>query len=83
MQHSDLHQQIISILEDIFQVELPSSIDDLTQDELEEWDSFNHLRLVSELEDTFEIALDDEDIPAMTSLKRIEELLQRHGVGAL
>jgi acyl carrier protein len=39
--------------------------------------------LVSELEDTFEIALDDEDIPAMTSLKRIEELLQRHGVGAL
>jgi acyl carrier protein len=50
---------------------------------LEEWDSFNHLRLVSELEDTFEITLDDEDIPEMTSLQRIKALLLRYGVGAL
>jgi len=83
MEYPDLHQQLISILEDIFQVELPESIDDLTQDELEEWDSFNHLRLVSELEDTFEITLDDKDIPEMTSLQRVKSLLQRHGVGTL
>jgi acyl carrier protein len=83
MEHPDLHQQLISILEDVFQVELPESIDDLTQDELEEWDSFNHLRLVSELEDTFEIMLDDKDIPEMTSLQRVKSLLQRHGVGTL
>lgn len=83
MEHLDLHQQIVSIIEDVFQVELPPSIDDLTQDELEEWDSFNHLRLVSELEDTFEITLDDKDIPQMTSLQRVKEQLQRHGVGAL
>lgn len=83
MEHPDLHHQLVSILEDIFQVELPESIDDLTQDELEEWDSFNHLRLVSELEDTFEITLDDEDIPEMTSLQRVKSLLQRYGVGTL
>jgi acyl carrier protein len=83
MEHPDLHQQLISILEDVFQVELPESINDLTQDELEEWDSFNHLRLVSELEDTFEIMLDDKDIPEMTSLQRVKSLLQRHGVGTL
>jgi acyl carrier protein len=83
MEYPDLHQQLISILEDVFQVELPESIDDLTQDELEEWDSFNHLRLVSELEDTFEIMLDDKDIPEMTSLQRVKSLLQRHGVGTL
>jgi acyl carrier protein len=83
MEHPDLHQQIVSIIEDVFQVELPPSIDDLTQDELEEWDSFNHLRLVSELEDTFEITLDDKDIPQMTSLQRVKEQLQRYGVGAL
>jgi len=83
MEHPDLHQQIVSILADIFQIELPPSLDDLTQDELKEWDSFNHLRLVYELEDTFEITFDDEDIPAMTSLIRIKELLQHYGVGAL
>jgi acyl carrier protein len=83
MEHPDLHQQLISILEDVFQVELPEPIDDLTQDELEEWDSFNHLRLVSELEDIFEITLDDADIPEMTSLQRVKSLLQRYGVGTL
>lgn len=80
MEHADLHQQIVAILEDVFQVDLPEPLDDLSQDELEAWDSFNHLRLVSELEDTFEITLDDEDIPDMTSLQRVKALLQRHGV---
>jgi acyl carrier protein len=83
MAQLDLHQQIVSIVADVFQVALPPTIEDLTQDELEAWDSFNHLRLVSELEAMFEITLDDEEIPAMTSLQRIKALLQRHGVGAL
>ncbi len=83
MEHADLHQQIVAILEDVFQVELPEPIDDLSQDELEEWDSFNHLRLVSELEDTFEITLDDEDIPEMISLQRVKALLLRHGVTSI
>jgi acyl carrier protein len=83
MAELDLHQQIVAILADVFQVALPPTIEELTQDELEAWDSFNHLRLVSELEAMFEITLDDEDIPAMTSLQRIKALLQRHGVGAL
>ncbi|WP_089941646.1 acyl carrier protein [Candidatus Entotheonella palauensis] len=83
MEHADLHRQIVAILEDVFQVELPEPIDDLTQDEIEEWDSFNHLRLVSELEDTFEITLDDEDIPEMTSLQRVKALLQRRGVASI
>ena len=79
MQHPDLHHQLVSILAEVFQVELPASLEDVTQDELEEWDSFNHLRLVSDLEDIFQITIDDEDIPEMTSLKRVKALLQRHG----
>jgi len=69
----------VSILAEVFQVELPASLEDVTQDELEEWDSFNHLRLVSDLEDIFQITIDDEDIPEMTSLKQVKALLQRYG----
>ena len=79
MQHSDLHHQLVSILAEVFQVELPASLEDVTQDELEEWDSFNHLRLVSDLEDIFQITIDDADIPEMTSLKQVKALLQRYG----
>ena len=83
MEHPDLHHQVVSLLADVFQAELSPSIEDLTQDEVEAWDSFNHLRLVSELEDIFEIAIDDEDIPDMLSLQQIKTLLQRHGVGVI
>ena len=79
MQHPDLHHQLVSILAEVFQVELPASLEDVTQDELEEWDSFNHLRLVSDLEDIFQITIDDADIPEMTSLKQVKALLQRYG----
>jgi acyl carrier protein len=60
-------------------VELPASLEDVTQDELEAWDSFNHLRLVSDLEDIFQITIDDADIPEMTSLQQVKALLQRYG----
>jgi len=80
VEHADLHRQIVSILADVFQVELPASLEDVTQDELEEWDSFSHLRLVSDLEDIFQITIDDADIPDMTSLEQVKALLQRHGV---
>ena len=83
MEHPDLHDQIVAMLADVFQIELSESIEDLKQDEVEAWDSFNHLRLVSELEDTFEISIDDEDIPDMLSLQQVKALLQRHGVGVI
>jgi acyl carrier protein len=79
LQHPDLHHQLVSILAEVFQVELSASLEDVTQEELEEWDSFNHLRLVSDLEDIFQITIDDEDIPEMTSLKQVKALLQRYG----
>jgi acyl carrier protein len=79
LQHPDLHHHLVSILAEVFQVELPASLEDVTQDELEEWDSFNHLRLVSDLEDIFQITIDDADIPEMTSLKQVKALLQRYG----
>lgn len=83
MGHPDLHHQLVSILADVFQVELSVSIEDVTQDELEEWDSFNHLRLVSDLEDIFQITIDDADIPDMTSLKQVKALLQRYDATSL
>ena len=81
MESSDLHRQIVSILADVFQVELSPSIENVSQHDLEEWDSFNHLRLVDELEAIFQITLDDEDIPEMTSLHQVKARLQRYGVG--
>ena len=82
MESPDLHHQVVSILSDVFQVELSPSIENVSQHDLEEWDSFNHLRLVDELEAIFQITLDDEEIPEMTSLQQLKSILQHHGVTA-
>jgi acyl carrier protein len=78
--HEDLHQQVVAILADVFQVDLDPSVEDIAQQDLEEWDSFNHLRLVSELEDAFHIALSDEEIPELTSLQQVKALLEQYGI---
>ncbi|WP_371372067.1 acyl carrier protein [Sporomusa aerivorans] len=44
-----------------------------SKDEIGNWDSFSHLRLVSELEEKFEIIIPYGDIP---NLKRIGDFLK-------
>lgn len=78
--HTDLHQQVVSILSDVFQIDLDPSSEDILQHELEEWDSFNHLRLVAELEDVFQITLSDDEIPELTSLQQVKALLEQRGI---
>jgi acyl carrier protein len=78
--HTDLHQQVVNILSDVFQIDLDPSIEDVMQQDLEEWDSFNHLRLVAELEDVFQITLSDEEIPDLTSLQQVKALLRQRGI---
>jgi acyl carrier protein len=78
--HTDLHRQVVAIFADVFQVDIDPSIENLAQQELEQWDSFNHLRLVSELEEIFQIMLSDEEIPELTTLQRVETLLAQRGI---
>jgi acyl carrier protein len=78
--HPDLHQQVVNILSDVLQVDLDPALEDVMQQDLEEWDSFNHLRLVAELEDVFQITLSDEEIPELTSLQQVKALLRQRGI---
>ena len=45
-----------------------------------EWDSVAHMALVTELEVTFDVMLETEDIIAMSSLAEARRILARHGV---
>ena len=44
------------------------------------WDSIAHLRLVSEIENTFDIMLDTEDVIGLSSFRKGLEMLARHGI---
>ena len=54
---------------DVMRAVLKTDVDENTsQNNCEKWDSMNHLNLVIELEDTFEVELEPNEISLMKSL---------------
>lgn len=58
------------------------AVDDLKYNSIAEWDSVAHMTLVAEIEDTYDIMLDTDDIVEMSSIGRIREILGKYDVQA-
>lgn len=54
--------------------------DNLCYQDIEEWDSVGHMSLIAELEDTFNIMMDTDDIIDFNSYKKGMELLSKYGI---
>ncbi len=54
----------------------------LQYNSLPEWDSVAHMTLIAELEDTYDIMLDTDDIVAMSTVGKIREILKKYDVTA-
>ena len=69
MDPSQVDEQLKAIFLDVFQAELSDSTFDWEkqQNDYENWDSFGHLRIVSEIEEKFGIKLDIDDVIYITS----------------
>ena len=52
----------------------------LAYSSIKEWDSIGHMALVAEIESAFDIVLDIDDILAMSSVGKAEEILAKYGV---
>ena len=54
--------------------------DNLEYNTIPEWDSVGHMTLIGLLEDTFDIAMDMDDIIDFSSYKKGYEILEKYGV---
>lgn len=54
--------------------------DELSRDEVEEWDSLAHLMLINEVESTFQVTLSDEDIMSIRTIRDLKRALKKLGV---
>jgi acyl carrier protein len=52
----------------------------LAYQSIPEWDSVGHMALVAEIECTFDIRLDTDDIIGMSNVAKAAEIVQKHGV---
>jgi len=54
--------------------------DELSRDEVEEWDSLAHLMLINEVESAFQVTFGDEDILSIRTVGDLKRVLKRLGV---
>lgn len=52
----------------------------LEYQEIENWDSVGHMNLIAELEDTFDIVFETDDIIDFNSYEKGKELLKKYSV---
>lgn len=68
-----MKDRIKEVLRRVF--ELDEVCDNISQTTCARWDSLNHLNLIVELEDEFNVSFEPEDIAEMKSLDMIEKKL--------
>jgi acyl carrier protein len=53
---------------------------ELAYQSIQQWDSVGHMALVAEIENTFDVVLDTDDIIGMSDVSKATAILQKHGV---
>lgn len=73
-------EKYINIFEEIFEVDA-SVLDSLfTFAQVDKWDSLTHLTLISELEETFDVIFETNDILHFGGYMNGMEILKRYGI---
>ena len=76
---ADMRADIIAVFAQVFGRAPEQFGDDTTPANVEGWDSVRHVELVVALEERFNCMFDPDEVPDLTSLARIEDILKRHG----
>ncbi|RNL93019.1 acyl carrier protein [Sinomicrobium pectinilyticum] len=73
-------EQLHQVFAKAFEVPVETVTDQLEYQGIAEWDSMSHLVLVSELESSYGISIDMEDVLEMGSVEKVKGILQKYGV---
>jgi acyl carrier protein len=69
-----MKDKIKNIMASVLEVPESQLKEDTTQNQVANWDSLRHLNLVIELEETFNVSYEPEEIAEMNSLEKITAL---------
>ncbi len=68
------------VLADVLSIDMGSINEETSVDSVENWDSFNHMKLVLALEGEFNISFTEEQTVEIISYPLIRAVLQEHGI---
>ena len=68
------------IFKESFELEEENLNDKLEYNSIKSWDSIGHMQMIAELEDTFEIEFEMDDIINFSSYNKGMEILEKYGI---
>lgn len=74
-----MNQQVQQLVADTFDLAPDEVTETLARDDVDQWDSLNHLRLITAVEGTFGVKFTMSDIESIDGIGRLLELLAAHG----
>lgn len=78
--NSDNSMKFIEIVSKILLIDQAKIVDDLSREDLEEWDSMAHLVLVSDIEQEFDIIFSDDEVTSIITISDLKNSLKNHGI---
>jgi len=73
-----MNGKLAEIIADIFFLDEDEVTMELTPEDIGLWDSLNHLRLVTAVENAFDIKLTMSEIQSIDNIAKLDELVNRH-----
>ena len=70
-----MRERAFRVLSEVMDVPLDSITEDSTPENIENWDSLQHMNLVLALEEEFDVQFNDEQVMEMDRVRRMIEIL--------
>jgi acyl carrier protein len=76
----DNKEKLVAAFADALMIDKGAVVDSLEYQSIPEWDSISHMVLITELEDTFDISIDTDDVIDMSSVAKAKEIIAKNGI---
>lgn len=73
-------EKVQNVFREVFDDSELKIFPEMTADDVEEWDSFNHITLMITLEEVFNLSFTTEEIAEMANVGDLIKVLQRKGI---
>lgn len=70
--------EIKEIMSKVLEIDMSTISNNTSQKEISKWDSLQHLNLIVEIEDKYDISIDPEDISVMVTIEKIVEVVNKY-----
>ena len=73
-------EKLVHAFTEALAIEPASVTDSLKYQGIQQWDSISHMILISQLEETFDVSIDTNDVIDMSSVAKAKEILTKYNI---